>query len=151
MTMNPFQSSAEAVAVKGCQILKVGTTHEISRLIGKETKVIRLDGRTVVPGFIDTHIHIADFARFLLWLDLTATTSIKEMQALLGEHVQKIQAGKWVIGRGWNETRFVRTFTQRFDLDAVSPIFCNLLLRGWASVCCQQLRFRSRWYKPLNQ
>ena len=65
LTMNSSQPSAEAVAVKKDKIVKVGTIEDVSSLIGKDTKVINLDGRTVVPGFIDCHIHVADFGKFL--------------------------------------------------------------------------------------
>ncbi len=67
LTMNPAQPLAEAVAVKGEKIVKVGTNEEINPLIGKTTKIIKLNGKTVVPGFIDTHIHVTDFGRLLLW------------------------------------------------------------------------------------
>ena len=79
-TMNPRQPVAQAVAIRKNKIVKVGTNQEINQLIGKDTKVISLDGKTVVPGLIDTHIHVADFGRCLLWLDLTSAESIKELQ-----------------------------------------------------------------------
>ena len=121
LTMNQHQPCAEAIAIKGDRILKVGTTEEISHLIGKDTKIIYLDWRTVVPGFIDTHIHVADFARFLMWMDLTGASSIKEMQRSLKERVQITPRGKWIVGRGWDEKRFVeKLLPTRFDLDAVS-------------------------------
>ena len=54
LTMNSFQPSAEAIAIKKDRIVKVGTNEEISPWIGKNTKVISLKERTVVLGFIDT-------------------------------------------------------------------------------------------------
>ena len=78
LTMNPSQPRAEAIAVRKDRIVKVGESEEITRLIGKSTKVIRLNGKTVVPGLIDTHIHVADFGRFLTWVDLHDVKSIKE-------------------------------------------------------------------------
>jgi len=122
LTMNQSQLCAEAVAVKSNRILKVGTNEEISQLIGKNTQVIRLKGKTVVPGFIDTHIHVADFGRLLMWLDLSAAGSITEMQNRLKERVQKTPKGKWLLGRGWDQNRFAeKRFPMRSDLDAVSP------------------------------
>ncbi len=59
-TMDPRKPVAEAVAVKGKKIIKVGTNQEITRVVGKRTKVISLEGKTVVPGLIDTHVHVAD-------------------------------------------------------------------------------------------
>ena len=82
-TMNPRKPAAEAVAIKKNKIIKVGTTQEINRLIGKSTKIMSLSGKTVVPGLIDTHVHVADFGRCLLWLDLTSAKSIKELQNML--------------------------------------------------------------------
>jgi predicted amidohydrolase YtcJ len=121
LTMNQCQPCAAAVAIRGDRILKVGTNKEISHLIGKDTKIISLDRKTVVPGFIDTHIHIADFARFLMWMDLTRASSIKEMQCSLKERVQITPKGKWIVGRGWDEKRFAeKLLPTRFDLDAVS-------------------------------
>jgi predicted amidohydrolase YtcJ len=122
LTMNSSQPRAEAVAVKGDRIFKVGTNEEISQLVGKYTKVIRLNGKTVVPGFIDTHIHVADFGRLLTWIDLSDVGSIKEIQESLSRHVEKSPKGKWLLGRGWDQTRFAeKRLPTRFDLDSVSP------------------------------
>lgn len=80
LTINPSQPYAEAIAVRKDRIIKVGTNKEINRLIGKYTRIISLKHRTVFPGFIDTHIHVADFGRFLTWIDLRGVKSIKELQ-----------------------------------------------------------------------
>lgn len=122
LTMNPSQPCAEAVAVKDGKIVKVGTNEEINQLVGETTKVIRLNGKTVVPGFIDTHIHVADFGRLLMWIDLSNADSIKEVQNRLKGHVQTSPKGKWLLGRGWNQTCFAeKRLPTRFDLDVVSP------------------------------
>lgn len=122
LTMNQSQPCAEAVAVKDDRIVKVGTDEEISQFIGENTQVIRLNGKTVVPGFIDTHIHVADFGRLLAWIDLSNAGSITEMQNLLKARVQESPKGKWLLGRGWNQTCFAeKRLPTRFDLDAVSP------------------------------
>jgi predicted amidohydrolase YtcJ len=122
LTMNPSQSCAEAIAIKDDRIVKVGTNEATNRWIGKNTKVISLRGKTVVPGFIDTHIHVLDFGRFLTWVDLRDVKSIKEMQRSLRAHVQKTPKGKWIIGRGWDQNGFAeKRLPTRFDLDVVSP------------------------------
>jgi hypothetical protein len=122
LTMNPLQPLAEAVAVKADRILKVGTNGEVAKFIGKNTLVIDLKGKTVLPGFIDTHIHVGDFGRMLMWLNLADVGSIKELQQLLSDRVRRIAAGRWVVGRGWDEKCFAeKRLPSRFDLDAVSP------------------------------
>ena len=122
LTMNPSQPCAEAVAVKSDRILKVGTNEEIIRLIGKNTEVIDLRGKTVVPGFIDTHIHVADFGRFLTWVDLRDVKSIKEMQSRIRLRAKSTPKGKWIIGHGWDQTHFMeQRFPTLLDLNEVSP------------------------------
>ncbi len=135
-TMNPRQPIAQAVAIKKNLILKVGTNQEIRNLIGKDTKVISLDGKTVIPGLIDTHIHVADFGRCLMWLDLSGANSIKKLQSILKEKVKQTPTGKWIIGRGWNENSLVeKRLLTIGDLDAVAPNNPVILYHGAAYVC----------------
>ncbi len=105
-TMNPRQPMAQAVAIRKNKIVKIGSNAAVFKLIGKDTKVINLNGKTVIPGLIDTHIHVADFGRCLLWLDLTSVKSIKQLQSCIGEKAKQMPAGKWIIGRGWNQNKF---------------------------------------------
>jgi predicted amidohydrolase YtcJ len=121
LTMNSSQPCAEAVAVKGDRIAKVGTNEEIRQLVSKKTKVIRLNGKTVLPGFIDTHIHVADFGRLLNWIDLSNAGSITEMQNRLRKRAEQSPKGKWLLGRGLDPTYLTeKRFPTRFDLDSVS-------------------------------
>jgi predicted amidohydrolase YtcJ len=134
--MNPSQPRAEAVAVKGNRIVKVGTDEEISQLVDTETRVIRLNGKTLIPGFIDTHIHIAAFAKLLTWLDLNDVKSIKELQNHLKERARKTPSGRWIIGRGWNQTRLrEKRLPSRSDLDAASPENPVILYHESALMC----------------
>ena len=122
LTMNLSQPTANAIAIKNDKIVHVGTNTEVKAWIGKDTNVLSLKGKTVVPGFIDTHIHVADFGRLLTWIDLTSVGSIKEMQETLDKRAQKTSKGKWILGRGWNEKRFTEErLPTRSDLDLVSP------------------------------
>lgn len=136
LTMNPNQPIAQAVAVKGNKIIHVGTNESVSELIGKGTKVLRLEGKTVVPGFIDTHVHVTDYGRLLTWLNLENASSIKEIQRLLSERVAQTEAGKWILGRGWNENRLAENRTPtRFDLDEFSPQNPVVLYHQSGQVC----------------
>jgi predicted amidohydrolase YtcJ len=136
LTMNQSQPYAEAIAIKDDRIVKVGTNEAISRLIGKNTKLISLNGKTVVPGFIDTHIHVADFGRFLTWINLNDVKSIPEMQSNLRKHAQKMPKGKWIVGHGWDQTRFAEgRFPNLSDLDAVSPDNPVILYHKREQIC----------------
>ena len=135
-TMNPRQPEAQAVAVRQGKIVKVGGDEEVNLLIGKQTKVVDLGGKTVVPGLIDTHVHVADFGRCLLWLDLTAADSIGTLQRRSKRKPRQIHAGKWIIGRGWNETRFTeKRLPHVSDLDAAAPDNPVILYREAAMTC----------------
>ncbi len=136
ITMSSFQPSAEAVAVKNDRIVKVGTNEEINSCIGTDTKVIDLQGKTVVPGLIDSHIHVADFGKFLTWIDLKSVNSIEELQRRLRERAQKIPEGRWIIGSGWDQTRFAeKRYPNRRDLDEASPDNPVVLYHQCGRVC----------------
>ena len=134
--MNPRQPVAQAIAIRKNKIDKVGTNQEVDQLIGKRTRVISLRGETVVPGLIDTHIHVADFGRCLLWLDLTSAESIKELQSLLREKAKQTSAGKWIIGRGWNNNRFKdQRLPDLSDLNVAAPDNPVILYHESAMIC----------------
>jgi predicted amidohydrolase YtcJ len=134
--MSQSRLFAEAVAIKNDKIVKVGTNEEISQCVGKNTRVISLNGKTLVPGFIDTHIHVADFGRFLAWIDLRDVKSIKEMQNSVREHAGKTLRGKWIIGHGWDQTRFrEKRFPNLLDLDLASPNNPVILYHQCAQMC----------------
>jgi predicted amidohydrolase YtcJ len=135
-TMNPSRPVAEAVAITKNKIIKVGTNKEINQLIGEKTKVISLNGKTVLPGLIDTHIHVADFGRCLLWLDLTSAGSIMELQSLLKEKAKQTPVGKWIIGRGWNQNRFKeKRLLDLSDLDAAASDNPVILYHESTMIC----------------
>jgi predicted amidohydrolase YtcJ len=136
LTMNPNQPNAEAVAVKGNKIIQVGTNENVSELIGKDTKVIHLNGKAVLPGFIDTHIHLADYGRLLTWLNLENADSIKQIQSLLSQRIKQTLKGKWILGRGWNENCLAeKRPPTRFELDQFSPETPVVLYHQSGQVC----------------
>jgi predicted amidohydrolase YtcJ len=121
-TMNPNQPTAQALAINKNKIVKVGTNKQIGQLINEKTKVLNFEGKTVVPGLIDTHIHVADFGRCLMWLDLTRVQSIGELQSMLEEKARQTPAGKWIVGRGWNQDRLKeKQMPQTSHLDESTP------------------------------
>ena len=132
ITMNSKMPSAQAIAVKGDRISYVGSNQEIKQYIDEKTQVIDLGGKTVMPGFIDTHTHVVDYGRMLTWLDLECTSSIKEIQTQLTERVKRVGEGKWVLGRALNPERLLeKRLPTRQELDAVAPdnpvvFYCQL-------------------------
>jgi hypothetical protein len=134
--MNPIQPTAHALAINKNKIIKVGTNKEIDKLINENTRVLNFEGKTVVPGLIDTHIHIADYGRCLMWLDLTTAQSISELRSLLKEKANQTPAGKWIVGRGWNQDKFKeKRMPTAADLDTVTPNNPAILYHGTAMIC----------------
>ena len=136
ITMNPKQPTADAVAVKNKKIFVVGSMENVAKTIGKNTKIIRLNGKTVIPGIIDTHIHVADFGRILNWLNLESIESIKELQNCLSQRVKTTSKGRWIIGRGWDEANFTeKRLPTLSDLDVVSPNNPMVLYHSSGQIC----------------
>jgi hypothetical protein len=122
ITMNPKQPYAQAVAIKYDKIVEVGTNNEVKPWTNKNTKIIDLKGKTVAPGFIDTHVHIRGFGRSLTAIDLRGINSVKKIQQKLKEQVQKTPQDKWLFGHGWDQERLKeKRYPTKRDLDKVSP------------------------------
>jgi predicted amidohydrolase YtcJ len=105
-TVDPELGETEAVAVRGNEILAVGTTAEIRQLVGTGTEVIDLEGRLAIPGFIEGHGHFIGLGNARLTLDLARTTSWDEIVALVAEAVEDTEPGQWITGRGWHQERW---------------------------------------------
>src|SRR5262245_4512720 len=101
-TLEPEQPWAEAVAVRGDRILKVGTRAEVGKLVReRRTRVLDLDGRLVLPGFIDNHTHFASAGRLLLGLNLLEVDEPVEFRKRVGEAAARLPAGAWLVGGDW--------------------------------------------------
>jgi len=136
LTMNPSKPLAQAIAVKDDKIVEVGTDAEIQQWIGKNTKTLDLKGRTVVPGLIDTHVHIAGFGRSMAGINLRNVRSIREMQEKLEKRVRVASKESWVLGHGWDQDRLKeKRYPTRWDLDKFSPNNPVFFLRVCGHVC----------------
>ena len=121
-TVNERQPRAEAIAVKGNKIVFVGSNLDAKAYEGRSTRVIDLKNRTVVPGLIDAHYHLAGVGAREMNLNLEGTTSLEEFLARVKSRVERAKAGEWVAGRGWIETFWKpQLFPTRWDLDKIAP------------------------------
>ena len=110
---------AQAVAVKGHTILRVGTTEEIKALAGPATRVIDARGATVTPGFNDSHVHFIEGGFALRQVDLAGLTTLDEVQTAIRDFAARQPADAWVRGRGWLYTPFPGASPTAAQLDAV--------------------------------
>jgi len=121
-TANDSQPRAEAVAVKDGKVVFVGSAADARRYAGSNTEVIDLQGKTLLPGFVDAHYHLAGVGGREMNLNLEGTQSIDEFLTRVKERVDRAPAGEWVVGRGWIETPWTpRRFPTRQDLDRIAP------------------------------
>ena len=121
-TVNERQPTAEAVAVKGDRIIFVGSNRMVQNYIGKNTRVIDLGGRTMVPGMTDAHHHLSGVGFREMTLNLEGLTSLEAFLAKVKERVDQKKPGEWITGRGWIETFWTpQVFPTRWDLDRISP------------------------------
>jgi predicted amidohydrolase YtcJ len=136
-TVKDGQPRAEAIAVKADKIIFVGSNKDVKAYEGKETRVIDLKGRTVVPGLTDSHYHLSGVGAREMTLNLEGIASLEEFLAKIKERVARAKPGEWITGRGWIETFWKPpVFPTRLDLDKVSPDNPVVLTRadGHASV-----------------
>jgi len=117
--------TAEAVAVRDGEIVRVGSTYEIDFLADVDTRTIDLDGRVLLPGFIDAHTHMEALGKRLVHADLADATSPDEAVSLLAERADEPDDGaadrEWVLGFGYDESAWDESrYLDRGDLDRVS-------------------------------
>ena len=100
-TVNPRQPWAEALAVRGEKILAVGSAREIDRYRGPNTRVIDAQGRLVLPGFTDCHIHFMEGSLGLLHVDLNGAATVGEIQKRVSAYAVAHPHEEWILGMGW--------------------------------------------------
>jgi predicted amidohydrolase YtcJ len=127
-TMNPALPKVEAVVVVADTIAFAGSEKEANEWIGKETKIIDLQGKTMTPGLVEGHAHIMGIGYNELNIDLMGVASYDEIVARVQEAVSKAKPGEWIIGRGWHQDKWttkpdvmVKGFPVHKKLSEVSP------------------------------
>src|SRR4029453_4542304 len=103
-TVNDREPKAQAVAVKKGRIIFVGAGKDAQKYISKSTRVIDLQGNTMLPGLTDAHHHLPGWGFREMNLNLEGTTSLDDFLAKVKARVDKAKPNEWVTGRGWIET-----------------------------------------------
>ncbi len=127
LTMNPSNDEASAVAVLNGRIVAVGDDAAIMATAGDDTNVVDLTGKTLMPGFIDAHGHFPSAGNIALTMvdvqspPMGPITTMDELLAAVAAHAEKIPAGGFVIGRGYDDTLIAEgRHPNRTELDSVS-------------------------------
>src|SRR3954466_6714074 len=110
----------EAFLVRDGKIAQVGTTDTIRKGAGK-AQLIDLQGKFVMPGFNDAHLHLANGGFEKLNVNLIGVNSLDEMKERVADRVKTAAAGEWILGRGWDHTTWAgQKLPTRQDIDAVT-------------------------------
>lgn len=121
-TQDPDFPDATAIALRGNRILAVGSDSQILALANSNTQQINLEGKRVLPGMTDAHIHFYEWALLLRGLTIDDSRSLEEVQGRVLAAASKATPGTWIIGQGWNQDNWPDPkLPGRFDLDELSP------------------------------
>lgn len=102
-TLEADQPLASALAVVGDRIAWVGDAAQAGRWRGPDTRVIELDGRCLLPGFTDAHLHLEGYADLLAEVDLVGTASYEDVVARVVARAAGAVPGAWIVGFGWDQ------------------------------------------------
>ena len=138
LTMDDTRPRVDAVAIGDGRILAVGDEADVMAFRADHTEIVDLDGRTLMPSFIDAHGHFANAPQIVKWANVSGVpagpvTCIADIQRVLTDFVtaNAVAPGDWVVGYGYDVSNLSdgRQCTRR-DLDAVLPDHPVLLIHS---------------------
>ncbi len=128
-TVDKSNPSAQAVAILGERIVAVGSNAEVGAWRGSKTQMIDAQGKLLVPGFDDAHVHFISGGSQLDYVQLNNAASPQEFTRRIGEKARSARPGEWVLGGDWDETKWNPAAIPTKELiDSVTPatpVFVN--------------------------
>lgn len=126
-----------ALVMDAGSIVAVGSDQEILDSCPSSTKKINLEGKTICPGFIDSHLHLHTYGQFLSQVDCE-TNTMQECLHRVADRANQTPDGEWILGHGWNKNIWENGWGCAADLDSVSihhPVYLTdkALHSGWAN------------------
>ena len=120
-TNGKWHPDATAVAIRGGKIVYVGSDKGALALRGKRTRVIDLNGATVIPGLVDSHTHFVELGAKLGSVDLTDVATEAQAVAKVAERAKSVPKGEWIFGAGWDEGAWANRYPDKQQLSAAVP------------------------------
>ena len=120
-TSDKSKDRANAFAVKDSKFIAVGNTDEILSMSDESTRVIDVNGNTVVPGFIDSHTHLSSGAKIVTGINLSEIREKAVWLEMIKERVKTMEPGEWLLGGRWDYTFENKGYPTRWELDKVAP------------------------------
>lgn len=108
-TVDDARPLAEAMAVREGRILFVGSRRGALVFRGANTRVVDLEGLTVIPGMVDAHAHLLGLGNALRTVNLVGARSYDEVIARVAARAREVSAGTWIVGRGWDQNQWPDT------------------------------------------
>ncbi len=135
---NGWRPDAEAVAIRGSEIVFVGSRADASAWLGDAARVIDMRGATLLPGLVDSHTHVFDLGALLSRVNLVGVATEQEAVARVAARAREVPKGEWIIGQGWDEGAWANRYPdKRLLTEAVPdhPVFMRSLhsFAGWAN------------------
>ncbi|PLS14851.1 amidohydrolase [Bacillus sp. M6-12] len=130
-TMEAENTEVEAVYTDSGRILKAGSLMEIRKVFHSAiTDEIHLNGNTMLPGLVDSHMHLIGHGERLMRLDLSSLKSRQAVLEAVKDKCSQTEKGEWIIGEGWNENEWdSQELIHLDDLDKISDEHPILLKR----------------------
>jgi len=142
LTQDVAHPRVESVLVRGGRIVAAGRLVDVEHGAERAARRIDLGGRTLIPAFRDAHIHVWKVGHLLTsMLDLRGVASLAELANRLRTAAERLPAGAWLVGRGFNEAVLAeRRRPTRADLDAAVPGHPVYLIRTCAHIAVANSR-----------
>lgn len=130
-TLQAENERVEAVFTKGNRIIELGTIESLEQKYRSEiTNKIDLKGDTMLPGFVDSHMHLIGHGEKLIRLDLSVCREKKDVLHAVKKYSENIPDGEWILGEGWNENLWSQPeLIYANELDEIVPNHPVLLKR----------------------
>jgi predicted amidohydrolase YtcJ len=142
-TLDSSNPHAQAILIAGGRIIAVGERSTLENLAHGKVEKQDMQGKTILPGLTDAHIHIQHYALGLSKVDCETKTK-EECLRRVGERAKNTQKGEWVLGHGWQQNDWDGNFPTAEELDAISPnnpvyLTAKSLHAAWANTSALKL------------
>ncbi|MBW2179748.1 MAG: amidohydrolase, partial [Deltaproteobacteria bacterium] len=124
LTVDATDNVVEAVAIKDGRFLAIGKSDRIKELAGHDTEMLDLEGKTVLPGIIDSHTHPSLLASHLTEINCRKpeVNGIADIKEMIKARAQELGPGKWVRGANFNDSKLTeKRHITRWELDEAAP------------------------------
>lgn len=125
ITLDPLRPKANWMRIRNGKVLSLGDKGNVGKLTIGKSRIIDCRGKTVLPGFIDAHIHLPSFAESLVIMNLGPSNdirSISDIQSRIRTFCRDLPSGRWIRGQEYNEFYLAeKRHPTRWDLDQAAP------------------------------